>query len=218
MPSTKYSRGPLTPYQASLVEGFAARYANPAALVRRTNPALYDRATRAGLDDHDIESATWEAVERAARRYSPAGGAGFATYAMRHVRWVVANRTHYSPRSRAGRAGRRVESLARSGYGDRDADSNPADPTDPARDPEEFDRLAAIRRHLAAQLAGLPPRWRAVLELRYGLGGGEPLLSKEVARRLGVSRQRVHQIEWRAIRQIHDHLWLHCRGLVGGRR
>ncbi|MDP9232128.1 MAG: sigma-70 family RNA polymerase sigma factor [Actinomycetota bacterium] len=44
-------------------------------------------------------------------------------------------------------------------------------------------------------LAALPARERQVIELRFGLHGGQPRTLEEVGRTLGVTRERVRQIE-----------------------
>jgi RNA polymerase primary sigma factor len=46
-------------------------------------------------------------------------------------------------------------------------------------------------------LSLLSPRERRVLELRYGIGGSEPMTLEEVGRYFGVTRERVRQIETR---------------------
>jgi RNA polymerase sigma factor (sigma-70 family) len=48
----------------------------------------------------------------------------------------------------------------------------------------------------------LTPRERSVLEARYGLGGGEPRTLREVGEQLGVTPQRVAQIEEQALRKL----------------
>lgn len=48
----------------------------------------------------------------------------------------------------------------------------------------------------------LPERDAEVLRLRFGLGEAEPLTLAEVGRRLGVSRERVRQIEASALRRL----------------
>ena len=48
-------------------------------------------------------------------------------------------------------------------------------------------------------LAELPERERMVIELRFGLDGEEPMLLIDVAQRLRVTRERVRQLETRAL-------------------
>ncbi len=65
-------------------------------------------------------------------------------------------------------------------------------------------------RLLARLLDQLTARQRSVLCLRFGLEGGRPLALAEVARRIGISRERIRQVERKALRQL--------RELVVGRR
>jgi len=51
-------------------------------------------------------------------------------------------------------------------------------------------------------LSALPPRERQVIELRYGLCGSEPLTLEEVGKALGVTRERVRQIETNTLRKL----------------
>jgi RNA polymerase primary sigma factor len=55
---------------------------------------------------------------------------------------------------------------------------------------------------VAAALAELDARSRLVLELRYGLHGSAPHTLEEIGRMLGVTRERVRQIQNRAQRRI----------------
>ena len=50
----------------------------------------------------------------------------------------------------------------------------------------------------------LPPRDRKVLSLRYGLGGQPPLSLREIGRQLGVTGERVRQIELGALSTLAD--------------
>lgn len=69
---------------------------------------------------------------------------------------------------------------------------------------------AAIRRinmqQVRSELKKLPQRERAVLEMRYGLLGGRPLLQHEVASKMGISRSYISRIETHAIALIRDEI------------
>jgi RNA polymerase primary sigma factor len=57
-------------------------------------------------------------------------------------------------------------------------------------------------RELIRALANLNPRMRHVLALRFGLGGKPPRTLEEVGSELGVTRERVRQLESRALREL----------------
>jgi len=65
--------------------------------------------------------------------------------------------------------------------------------------------LAAVlraRADLAGVLQDLPDRERTVVTLRFGLGGEEPLTLERIGQRLGLTRERVRQIEVAALKQL----------------
>jgi DNA-directed RNA polymerase sigma subunit (sigma70/sigma32) len=68
--------------------------------------------------------------------------------------------------------------------------------------PVEDDDPDGGRAELLRRLEGLSDLHRAVLVLRFGLGGEEPLKLREVADRLGCSRQNVHQLEAQGLRRL----------------
>jgi RNA polymerase primary sigma factor len=55
---------------------------------------------------------------------------------------------------------------------------------------------------LADALKALPDRHRAVVVLRYGLNNGDPNTLEEIGRRLGLTRERVRQIEVEALKRL----------------
>jgi RNA polymerase primary sigma factor len=53
---------------------------------------------------------------------------------------------------------------------------------------------------------GLEPREQTVLRLRFGLGGQQPMNLKEIGEQLGLTRERVRQIEQEALSKLNNGL------------
>jgi len=68
--------------------------------------------------------------------------------------------------------------------------------------PEETTVDVMLREDLRAVLNQLPPRELRVLQMRYGLVDGEPLTLNEVGRRMGITRERVRQLEAQALHRL----------------
>src|ERR687895_366828 len=68
--------------------------------------------------------------------------------------------------------------------------------------PEEAVELHLRREALRTALASLPEREREVVVMRYGLTGSEPQTLEEIGRRLGLTRERVRQIELESLRRL----------------
>jgi RNA polymerase primary sigma factor len=60
----------------------------------------------------------------------------------------------------------------------------------------------SLRREIAALLGNLAPREREVIELRFGIATEETLTLEEVGQRLGLSRERIRQIEKKAKKKL----------------
>jgi RNA polymerase primary sigma factor len=59
-------------------------------------------------------------------------------------------------------------------------------------------------RHLLDLLEQVDEREAIILKLRYGLGGEEPMTLKQIGHRIGLTRERVRQIEHEALRKLRD--------------
>jgi RNA polymerase primary sigma factor len=59
-----------------------------------------------------------------------------------------------------------------------------------------------LREELELALGTLTPREQEVIELRYGLADGTPHTLEEVGEKFGVTRERIRQIETKAIRRL----------------
>ena len=80
------------------------------------------------------------------------------------------------------------------------ADEGTPDPVD------GIDRFQ-IGRELDRALAGLDERARKIIQWRFGLNGEKPLTLAEIGQRIELSRERVRQIEARALQRLrHEEL------------
>ncbi|MEF3272819.1 MAG: RNA polymerase sigma factor RpoD [Chloroflexus sp.] len=85
-----------------------------------------------------------------------------------------------------------------------EADSTLADfiPDPHALDADDAAASGMLRQQIVAALNQLSERERRVLELRYGLLDGQPRTLEEVGKAFGVTRERVRQIEVKALRKL----------------
>ena len=90
---------------------------------------------------------------------------------------------------RAGRRGRRRRASAT---------SSPA----ATRSPRSWSRRRSARRRSPSALRSLPERHRDVIVLRYGLDESDPRTLGEIGTRLGITRERVRQIEVEALGRL----------------
>jgi RNA polymerase sigma factor (sigma-70 family) len=75
-------------------------------------------------------------------------------------------------------------------------------PDDHTVKPEELVAEAQLQQRLKAVLAHLPRREARVLRLRYGLSSKRPHTLEEIGNKLGLSRERVRQIEQQALKKL----------------
>jgi RNA polymerase sigma factor (sigma-70 family) len=68
--------------------------------------------------------------------------------------------------------------------------------------PDETTSQKLRGKELAEAMLRLNPRMRRVLALRFGLDGEQPQTLEEVGAGLGITRERVRQLEARALREL----------------
>jgi RNA polymerase primary sigma factor len=73
---------------------------------------------------------------------------------------------------------------------------------DEAPPPDDSATYNLLREHLEEVLNTLPPREVRILQLRYGLLDGQAYTLEEVGRKMGVTRERVRQIEAQALSRL----------------
>lgn len=105
----------------------------------------------------------------------------------------------YSTRSQAGGANDDVN-LSESLQDDQQIDPGDAVLTS--------DELAAVKQLLDK----IDPRSATILKLRFGLEGGEPLTLKEIGEKIGLTRERVRQLERDTLAMLHDQMEKLARG------
>jgi RNA polymerase primary sigma factor len=73
---------------------------------------------------------------------------------------------------------------------------------DEAPPPDDTATYNLLKEHLGTVLDSLPPREVRILQLRYGLLDGQAYTLEEVGRKMGVTRERVRQIEAQALSRL----------------
>ena len=77
---------------------------------------------------------------------------------------------------------------------------------DPAADSPEEEAVDSLRRsEVRRAIESLPERQRRIIELRFGVGG-EPVALEAIGKELGITRERVRQLEAEALARLQDEL------------
>jgi RNA polymerase primary sigma factor len=69
-------------------------------------------------------------------------------------------------------------------------------------EPAEIANRHQLRQEVQGLLGELTARERSILELRYGLGARDPLTLQEIGAEIGLTRERVRQIEGEALEKL----------------
>jgi len=75
-------------------------------------------------------------------------------------------------------------------------------PDEEAVSPYDLASETLLKDNLEEVLSALAPREANVLKMRFGLGGKRPMTLEEVGREFGVTRERIRQIEAKALRKL----------------
>jgi RNA polymerase primary sigma factor len=87
---------------------------------------------------------------------------------------------------------------------------------DEAPPPDDTATYNLLKEHLEIILNDLPPREVRILQLRYGLLDGQSYTLEEVGRKMGVTRERVRQIEAQALSRLrHPNIRRKLRDYLG---
>ncbi|PWB61174.1 MAG: RNA polymerase sigma factor RpoD, partial [Bradyrhizobiaceae bacterium] len=69
-------------------------------------------------------------------------------------------------------------------------------------DPHAAVEANALREHVVEALSGLTPREERILRMRFGIGGMSEHTLEEVGKTFGVTRERIRQIEAKALEKL----------------
>jgi RNA polymerase primary sigma factor len=75
-------------------------------------------------------------------------------------------------------------------------------PDETTESPYDLTSKKLLKENLDEVLAALSEREAKVLKMRFGLGGKRPMTLEEVGREFGVTRERIRQIEAKALRKL----------------
>jgi RNA polymerase primary sigma factor len=82
-------------------------------------------------------------------------------------------------------------------------------------DPDETASYSLLRQHLEQILETLPPREARIIKMRYGLADGKKLNLREIGDKMGVTRERIRQIEAKALQRLRQpRIWRQFRGYL----
>jgi RNA polymerase sigma factor (sigma-70 family) len=196
-----------------MVEDYAKQWPSPLAVFSTVHRRMYRCALAMGLGEDDLGQLCWLGVMKAAKGFDPAYGASFATYAASKMYGTVSHWVSGQVRGKRTLpegsrlfSGDAVNDEGKSNWnwipGSATTDTNPGD-------------AETIREAVDKVLRRLPERYRRVVEMRWGLAGESELTLEETGDRLGVTRERIRQLEREAMSRIRVPLALAGGPLIG---
>ena len=166
-----------------------------------------------GVAREDLEAEGRLGLFEAALRYDPSHGAQFLTYASfwsrRRMQAFIARyaRVVRRPHPRVGHARERDDVSLDQPVSAGSALSW-ADVLVDRKHPRAIDAMMGAEDAALIAIAAqeLPPQWRTIIVRRFGLDGGPALTLAAVGDSLGLSRERVRQIEQKAMTRLRARL------------
>ena len=149
-------------------------------------------------DQEDLISIGTIGLIKGISTFDPSKGARLATYAARCVENEIL--MHFRAQKK------NAQEVSLSEHIETSSDGTPLELMDVVcQDDDMLERLAGKEQIVKLrQVIGqvLTDQERQVIDLRYGLGGGEPLRQRQVAAITGISRSYVSRIEKRALQKL----------------
>jgi RNA polymerase sigma factor (sigma-70 family) len=149
-----------------------------------------------GFEHSDLLQMAGVGFARALERFDPDSGHRFITY---YSHWMTHEHRRYAEElTRRRRVGVTVQWPEDASPDGRRSAFDPPDPAPPV------DSTLAARDFAERRLPKLTETEAMVIRMRFGLDGEDPRTLEEVATVLGLSRERVRQIEYRALQRMRD--------------
>ena len=166
-----------------------------------------------GVSREDLEAEGRLGLFEAALRFDPSHGAQFLTYASfwsrRRMQSFVARHARIvrRPASRTGPSHDR-EDISLDQPVSAESTLSWADLLVDPKAPRALDAMVGAEDAALIAVAAheLPPQWRTIIVRRFGLDGGPALTLAAVGETLGLSRERVRQIEQKAMARLRSRL------------
>ena len=166
-----------------------------------------------GVAREDLEAEGRLGLFEAALRFDPSHGAQFLTYASfwsrRRMQAFVARQARVvrRPNSRTGRP-RDRDDVSLDQPVSAGSALNWADLLVDQKTPRALDAMVGAEDAVLITVAAreLPPQWRTIIVRRFGLDGGPVMTLAAVGASLGLSRERVRQIEQKAMARMRARL------------
>lgn len=157
----------------------------------------------------------WLGVLQQAKRFNPnylvnGKPVQFASFAVWGIRGAVQKMMNFGSKSKTPQNGAKLVS-GNAFIANQKGEANEffetiVDPKQLDNPLEETDRVETLQKYVQDALATLSARDRAIIEQQFGIGGDDPKSRRKIAAGFGVSHQRIHQINRRAMEMLRKRL------------